>query len=74
MSHITVSADKVVEHCNHVLMFYEWLQAHFEMAALKKYAKEKRFLLFGSEIGYEKALLDIESSKDPFAYMDYNSV
>jgi hypothetical protein len=74
MSYISVPAEKVIELCEYVMAHAEWLQVHHEMAAIKKYAKAKRFWLFGKEIGYEKAWQNIKNASSVFDYMDYTAI
>ncbi len=74
MSYITVPAEKVRKLCEYVIRHGEWLQAHYEMAAIQKYSKAKRFWLFGEKIGYEKAWQNICNASSAFDYMEYIAI
>ena len=55
MSHISVPAEKVIKCCNNWKAYWNIRNCQRAANILAKKAKEKRFIIFGSPIGYQKA-------------------
>ena len=64
MSYITVSAELVKQCCNNWKAYWQYQNAYNASAILRKAAKEKKYLFFGPEIGYQAAFDYLENSAD----------
>lgn len=55
MSYITVPAERVIACCKNWLAYNEIRNCQAAARVLVKKAKEKKYIFFGGEIGYQKA-------------------
>ena len=55
MSHITVSAEKVIKHCVAFLKHNDMVFRAKQADLIKKLAKERKFIFFGSKYTYDEA-------------------
>jgi hypothetical protein len=72
MSYITVSADKVIQCCQNYTIYNENRKAQRAAIILADKAKERKYWLFGPEIGYQAAF-DHYMNGDDFTSLRFHS-
>lgn len=61
MSYITVSAEKVIKHCEAFLAYNDMVFLAKQAEQIKKLANEKKFILFGPKYTYDEAYNILEN-------------
>lgn len=71
MSYIALQSDKVISLCRAYMAYTEIMRDINQLHIIRNVSRKKSFVIFGKQIGYEKAFKDITKDSLAVTYIPY---